>query len=388
MSNSPFLNILKGENLSKLKIDKSLVPSFKIVMQRINDYFISNNLMDAKDWDSILTKYLLTPGENQFKINLVSEIKIDDCAAGNYDYNTKTINVLNNGNFINTLCHEFIHFLVMTDKYEDLGWKLSNSPFMNEGLTEFLNMNIMNKSNITAYYPQVMIAEYYCNLVGKNQAFRNFLNNHYVNENEDNRYSQNIFLADMSLGGNNKKKTKVFQQLLTNHFINFEEVNSFDSFIDKINKLNSRVEYDSSWASRIYNELVDSYLNNIGISNEKELYDTLVYFCHLSNNAYLFGNEEVAEYKIDDISIAFDRNGQHYQEFPLSGAKEMGNITITRSGDNVNIQVFHKDKKYDFNTNNMRFKNWLEEYNIYYPFMENMMNKIEKLKITNKKNLQ
>ena len=83
MSENPFLELLKPENLSKIKIDKRLIPIFKVVIYKIGDYFIKNGLMDIKDWKSFFDKYLLSSDTNQFSIRLesIDEYKIKECLA-------------------------------------------------------------------------------------------------------------------------------------------------------------------------------------------------------------------------------------------------------------------------------------------------------------------
>ena len=63
---NPFLDLLKEQNLTKIKIDKELIPIFKIVIAKLSDYFLRNNLMSVKDWKSLFHTYLL----NNKKTNL------------------------------------------------------------------------------------------------------------------------------------------------------------------------------------------------------------------------------------------------------------------------------------------------------------------------------
>ena len=72
MKNSnPFMELLKNDNIAKMKIDKDLIPVFKIVISRISEFFEKNNLLNAKDWHEIFEKMLLTNSDEQYKIQFV-----------------------------------------------------------------------------------------------------------------------------------------------------------------------------------------------------------------------------------------------------------------------------------------------------------------------------
>ena len=55
-NNNPFLALLKEQNLTKIKIDKELIPIFKIVISMMSDYFVANDLINVKDWNSFFEK--------------------------------------------------------------------------------------------------------------------------------------------------------------------------------------------------------------------------------------------------------------------------------------------------------------------------------------------
>lgn len=51
-NDNPFLNLLNEDVIKNIKIDSELIPAFKIVISKINDYFSKNGLINIKDWDS------------------------------------------------------------------------------------------------------------------------------------------------------------------------------------------------------------------------------------------------------------------------------------------------------------------------------------------------
>ena len=100
---------------------------------------------------------------------------------------------------------------------------------------------------------------------------------------------------------------------------------------------------------------------NNNLSSDFELKDTIINLCHIANKAFLYGNNDVFEFVIDDIVLAFDRNGNNYtSDFPQDG-EEKGQFGFNPHDNTINI--VHKDKEYTINIDETQFKNWATIYN-------------------------
>jgi hypothetical protein len=169
-NDTPFLNRLTKNYLKRIKIDSELIPTFKIVIAKINDFFSENGLMNVKDWNSFFEEFLISDNPDQLCIKLG---RLDNVShGGKYSKINKEI-VMNiddtspNGIskcICHDFCHEFIHFLVMHDS-NSLNAKISDSMFFNEGMTEYLTGCIMGTGNNSFYYRiKAVLAKITCQL--------------------------------------------------------------------------------------------------------------------------------------------------------------------------------------------------------------------------------
>ena len=116
----------------------------------MRDYFIKKDLFSAKDFQAFFDNYLLN---NNLEIRQGTEEEIPAGAGAIYDKQNKRIllsGLGSNESQVHTLCHEFIHFMVMGDSNK-LGWCPSQVLFANEAWTELL------ASEITEMCPQSYI---------------------------------------------------------------------------------------------------------------------------------------------------------------------------------------------------------------------------------------
>lgn len=361
MKNSnPFLELLKNDNIAKMKIDKDLIPIFKIAISRISDFFEKKNLLNAKDWHEIFERKLLTNSDEQYKIQFINSFTTE---GGIFNKKNKIIGIDNRdkGNeneLVYNLCHEFVHFLVSTtDCY---AYSVTDSLILNEGLTDYLTMQILNRQyGAVAYYQYAEIAKLYCALSGEQKAFLCFLNKEYTYENE-NSYQQILMYSNFYYNNRDRLSLVKIQREIINNLLDFQSIDSLDTLISTVEKLNNRLFYDPDYISQIYDKLVESYLFNNDFSDDFELKDMLINFCHIANKAFLYGNNEVFEFVIDDIVLSFDKNGKNYsRDFPQDGEKK-GQYGFNPYDNTINI--FHKDKEYTININEIQFKNWSTIY--------------------------
>lgn len=375
-ANNPFLNLLKEENLGKIKIDKELIPIFKIVIAKMSDFFLQNNLMAAKDWNNFFNSYLLTNNKEQIYIKLGNIGENVEPVGGWYSKEEKVIAINQNNSNINMLCsclcHEFIHFLVMNDS-NSLNAKISDSKFFNEGMTEYLSSCIMSTGNRSYYFREYEMAEFYSKIT--KVPFVCFLNNQFAFV--DKYYApSNLIRSSERFQNDNKLDSYLnIQREIINRGLDDYSINSFEDFVKIVTIINQRPRFDGEYISYIFENVTDKYIANLHISEQQinNIKDKLITFCKISNKYQLYSDNAVAEYLIDDLHIAFDKKGKHYNDFPLDGTNKSGQIGF----DGVSkITVIHKDKKYIIDTTKMKCKNWKEIYNKY---LEETMKEIDGL---------
>lgn len=173
---NPFLDLLKEQNLTKIKIDKELIPIFKIVIAKLSDYFLRNNLMSVKDWKSLFHTYLLTENNDQYHIKFGNFENMEKL-GGLYCQQNSEILIrpnMDSDELCETLCHEFIHFLVHLDSTY-LGWKPTEAFILNEGLTQLLTNEVLNLTENNIYSKEVRLAQIYCELSRDKEPMRHFL---------------------------------------------------------------------------------------------------------------------------------------------------------------------------------------------------------------------
>ncbi len=370
MSSSPFLELLTKENLKKIKIDRSLIPVFQEVMFRMDSYFQQNHLIEVRDWHSFFEKYLLTPSREQLSIVLNKQNRESAyCVAGTYSPEQRTITMYPVGstNFefmCANFCHEFIHFLVMHET-NCLNYRPSDSPVLNEGMTECLTMGIMDRGTSSTYFSEIQLAKLYCQMNQNNQPVEHFLNNQFATE--YNFYEMaNFIIQSNNFNRNNSLSALLHVQrtLITDGLKNWQ-LHSFDELDKVLTIINNRPQFDSHGITEIFEMMIDTYLSDKKLTSDQKakLKEKLMIFCELKNKAQLYGNQEVAECKLDDLEIAFDKQLHSYKNFPLSGKQSRGQIyaeTMTGS-----IVVTHRDQEYRLSASELEYKNWKTIYDEY-----------------------
>ena len=369
-NNNPFLALLKEQNLTKIKIDKELIPIFKIVISMMSDYFVANDLINVKDWNSFFEKFLLTNNEEQLYIKLGNIGGNVEPVGGEYSKEKKIIAINKVNDDINrlcsSLCHEFIHFLVMHDS-NSLNAKISDSPFFNESMTEYLSGCIMGTGNTSYYFREYEMAEFYCK-IAKN-PFSRFLNDKFA---FDDDYYAPINLIRSSQRFQNDHKLDSYlsvQRQIISRGLDDYSINSFEDFVNIVTIINQRPRFDGDYINTIFERIIDKYVTNLNLNEQQrtDIMNKLITFCKVSNKYQLYGENEVAEFLIDDLHIAFDKKGQYYNDFPLDGINKRGQISF----DGISkITVTHKDKNYIIDTGKMNCRNWKVIYNKTYAVLK------------------
>lgn len=372
-NNNPFLDLLKEQNLNRIKIDKELIPIFKIVISKINDYFSENGLLNIRDWNSFFERFLITNNSEQIYIKLGKISENSEPVGGEYSKEQKIIAINQINSSINvlcsSLCHEFIHFLVMHDS-NSFNAKISDSSFFNEGMTEYLSGCIMGTGNSSYYFREYEMAKFYCKIT-KN-PFAHFLNDQFAFS--DDYYAPiNLIRSSEKFQNDNKLDSylSVQREIIKNGLDDYNMNSySFEDFVNIVTIINQRPRFDGEYINYIFERIVNKYTENLNLSEQQKngIKDKLTTFCKVSNKYQLYGDNDVAEFLIDDLCIAFDKKGKNYNDFPSDGIKKRGQIGF----DGVNkITVIHKDKTYVINTDKMNCQNWKEVYDKMYNALKN-----------------
>lgn len=179
-----FLDLCKPENIERMNIDERLVPAFKNVMRKLHNFFEANGYYQSRNYSELIESRLLSGDDNSFNFIISQELSLG--IDGLYDafntppsikvasYLVEGVNGVNQNRLEEVICHEFIHFLVMTDtKYT---WETIRGSFFNEALTELLNQQIYPGSK--SYMPQVKFQQFANFLMDTTNDFRSFLRGH------------------------------------------------------------------------------------------------------------------------------------------------------------------------------------------------------------------
>lgn len=372
-NNSPFLELLKEENLKKIKITDDLIPTFKIVIYKIDDYFKKNNLLEARNWKYFFERFLLSSSEEQMSMRVENETK--EGIGGRYDKDNKKLSIVKPDD-IYAFCHEFIHFLVMHDS-NSFNSKISDSSFFNEGMTEYLSSCIMSGGNHSLYVREFNMAEFYCKITQTKNPFVYFLNDKFAFDDDYYAPINLIRNAERFQNENSLDSYLNIQREIIRNGLDDYEINTFDDFINIITIINQRPGFDGEYIDTIFEKISDNYIENLGLSQEQNVMikKKLIRFCKVSNKYQLYGDNEVTEYLIDDLHIAFDKDGNHYNDFPLNGKRTNGQCGFDPS--KGVISIVHRDKRYQIDANKMNCKNWKLVYEKYFQQLKNELQIIE-----------
>lgn len=306
-----FIDLVNSQNISKLKIDKALLPFFVSTMQRMQAYFSKKGYMKANNYAMLFQKYLLTPGPHQFTIRLG---KLSDATAGIYNRQNKEI-VINKQQFAkyykfkrryieSIICHEFIHFLAKTDypfveqadgtfkqeskKYFDSAFFYN--PFIIEAYTEALVRRIY--PNSSAYEPHVRMIDFANYIFDADNNFFAFLRGQMPAYNRKIKKFKNLVAeyvynvgGDFSMITANKSKNymaaqrlllDLFKKNVSKEIDNFKLHNIYD-YVMRVSKLESLQPIKTPTESKymlydLHTKFIDKYLSfNKGIDKHQKV---------------------------------------------------------------------------------------------------------------------
>ena len=355
---NPFLDLLKEQNLTKIKIDKELIPFFKIVIAKLSDYFLRNNLISVKDWKSLFHTYLLTENNKQLHIKFGNFENMGEL-RGLYNQRNSEILIkpnMDSDELCEILCHEFIHFLVHLDSTY-LGWKPTEAFILNEGLTQLLTNEIFNLTENNTYSKEVLLAQIYCELSRDKEPMRHFLCDKFTFNDESD--IQNIGIRSKYYENTEDKHAyRDVQKYVIRSSIDINSIDSIPAYISLVNILNKRLDCDFEYINSLFDEIADNLASKIEKDeNRRETFKKkLIVFQKAADYYQMYGENEVAIYLIDDLMIAFDTNGNYYGEFPSDGEHKRGQIG--HDPYHNEIKIIHKDKTYIIDKTKMKCNNW------------------------------
>lgn len=279
MDNS-FIYFTKEEVISKLDIDSRLVDCFKRVMRKMQIYFNANGYTSERNYKDYIEKHFINSGTNNMRI-YVDKLDINGL-QGFYNPNKNCIcireELLNKSDeeLDSTLCHEFIHFLVMHElEYNDS--KVSYYTFLNEALTEMLTQQMYPNSN--AYDAQVKMHKF-INLISNNvNNYSLFLKGGIdasISSSEWKNYllSTDKFQNDFKEKGYISHKEAVSnenyinsQRCMIKLFLNERSVKTINDYIDVIKKIDNRPVEDDTYINNYIDNLDNLFVNSFKISD-------------------------------------------------------------------------------------------------------------------------
>ena len=325
MEDNSFLYFIDDSILSKIDIDSRLVDSFKRVLSKIQVYFNSNGYTSDRDYKDFLEKNLL----NGFRIYVGKIEKYG--VLGFYDKYKKEICineiVLSNPDILDsTLCHEFIHFLVMhclrVNQCDD---QIFYCGFINEALTEMLTQQMYPNSR--GYDAQVSMMKFANFLSGNVNNYRLFLKGYIDSRLCSSEWENFIDFADkfqkdfdavgyidLKSASSNKNFISA-QRYLISLFINTFESKSFDEYCDCIRKLIDRPVPDQEYVNRLVNSLDKKMIRDLGFNNSSLsdfFMEKLIEVRELIKASLKYDGKDVYEFDFFGEIFAIDRDLKLY----------------------------------------------------------------------------
>lgn len=332
MEDKSFINLLTEENLAKINIDPRLVDSFKRVMKKLQVYFNSNGYTSERDYQAFFNEYLLNPDNTKNLSLFLNDEPSKIGAGGFYTNDGKRIcidesNSRKDENLDSTLCHEFIHFLVMrgiiNEQYADPQIRFGG--FINEALTEMLNRQMYPNSG--AYEPQVSMMGF-ANLLSNNvNNYSMFLRGN-IDAKGYGASAWNNFVANAK-AYQSKWKGKPFlmadarkdelyinaQRELIKSKISVHLIKSFSDYTEKIDILMQRPAPDLEYMETFFENMDINLLNNLGLRNPELssiLKQKLQEYREISSSYAKYGNKDIYEFEILGRKIGIDKDRNLY----------------------------------------------------------------------------
>lgn len=330
MEKRPFLYLTQADVLDKINIDSRLISAFVNVMKKMDAYFLANGYYELKDYRKFFEDFLI---DKEFSIQCNNEPSMNG-VGGFYDRLKNVIVIderwLNTKNLESTICHEFIHFLVMHDlDVKKHGLELVNGGFFNEALTEMLNQQIYPNSR--AYEPQVKMVTFSNLISGQVNDYRGFLQGFWsgpgsswknyleaANDYFKNYYQKGYRLEDAIIDENYINA----QRYAIDAFVGCGELTNFDQYLEILENLDKRPVEDQEYIDKVLNkkeiQLINSVyrvnapINSLLVAYLKEQFEKLKMIRRIM---MVYNGKPFHEFTINGRRIAIDRDGKLYGDY-------------------------------------------------------------------------
>jgi len=360
MKDNSFLYFTKDEVIEKIDIDPRLVDSFKRVMIKLQEYFDANDYTLDRNYKEYIKRFLIDSGNENLRLYINS---LDNPNVGGF-YSRDNNEICINENRLEkskdsldaTMCHEFIHFLVMhrlvKEKSES---SIRNGGFVNEALTEMLTQQMYHNSR--AYDAQVAMQKYANLLSGKVNNYKMFLNGYidsrYPSHDWENYMSAvNRFQDDFNKKGyinlceaQNNENFISAQRRLISLFIRPNNDKTFDEYLSCIEKILDRPVDDLEYVNSVIDTLDNSLIR--GMRLNKPLYvsilkDKLSEVRELLLKSREYDGKDIYWFELLDRKIGIDKNFNFYGDLNKvvrSWDPKERKFTISLDGEKVELNV-------------------------------------------------
>lgn len=369
MDDKSFINLISDENLEKINIDPMLIDSFKRVMKKLQAYFNANGYTSERDYQAFFNENLLNDDSSKNLSFYLNDEPSKIGANGFYDGKRICIDksrILDKDRIDHTLCHEFIHFLVMknviNDKYADSTFKFGG--FINEALTEMLTRQMYPDSG--SYDPQVNMMDFANLLSDKENNYSLFLRGR-IDARGYGGSSWNNFIKNVTLYQNKWNGTtfRLMDAINDEYYIQAQRdlieskisphlISSFEDYIEKIDILNRRPVADNEFMESLFNRIDENMIRNLSLKNEKLqmfMRKKLKEYREMVSSSAKYKNNDIYEFEIAGHKIAIDKNRQLYGTTGISySASWNPNTSI------YEIKIDNESIK--LNINKIDFKKW------------------------------
>ena len=370
MDNS-FLNLITEENINKIKIDRALIPAFKKTMRNFQEYFNYMGYTNTRNYEELFEKFIISKyGIRNIKIECNNKPSYEN-ANGLYDSYKNKITIDNSlldnpTDVLDTLTHEFIHFLIMQElRYKRKSTEMIDNQFLNEPLTEILKMKILPLT-YESYHPEILMIKFWLLLNNKKIDFNTILNNGKF-------YNLDFeFIKVFRIYWNKREGSENILDVITNPLyiniqrylinnIDLNSINNLDDYEILISKLSNRPVKDIKFINNFYKKIELRLCNLLDIDdkyNKKitaylKKYRELLEFINNNEN---FKYKDVFYYYDNKYQIDYKNN--IYRDCDFDG-KGTGLLLENDFGDTFRLLI---DKEKNLN---LKYKNFnLKKSNI------------------------
>ena len=392
MIDSSFIDLTKEENLDKIRIDRNLIPMFKIAMRNFQRYFNYMGYTSTRDYKKYFEKYLTTRYSIR-KVAIKNNYIINNDWLGLYDYNKREIlidtdSIENKTEILSVFTHEFIHFLVLHEFSEyHINCELIYNIFLDEALTELLKSKILPYTE-TSYLSIIKMLNFWLLINDKKIDFNMFLNDcefYEIDSKLNELFIQYYIKYDINDYGYGNKGNKIDElykeiqreiiKLIDVNVINLKE---YENIAVKISK---RPLNDKYFINRFYGKIEKNVISNLNINDKLEKYFRyyLKQYRITIENLTKLNNKIIAKYKIDGDKFELDKRGKLYKNEQF--IKQINSINFKlKDGSDIKINVRninHRKMKLIKENKNYKYKRsidlkeyiykdyWLKKKNYY-----------------------